>query len=85
MQYQYTPMRMAKMKKKIIVDKVVENLELPHTAGGNVNLHKHTGMSAKAAHIGISQSCFFIPRYTCILSRNVHIRSQKDVPSICNS
>lgn len=43
MQYQYTHMRVAKMEKKISVDKVVENPDLAHTAGGNANLYKHTG------------------------------------------
>lgn len=34
---------MAKMKKKITIDKVVEKLELSYIAGGNVNLYTHSG------------------------------------------
>ena len=43
MQYHYTSMRMAKMKKKSRVDKVVENLGLlyQYIVCGNVNLYKH--------------------------------------------
>lgn len=43
MQYHYTSIRMAKMKKISRVDKVEENLGLLYIAFGNINLYKCFG------------------------------------------